>query len=121
MDRTISKGWAVAVVVVLIVFGMSSQAHAGTQVKDPAQKFSRGITHSVTAIFQIPRNIIQTAAETEPTWLGPWKGMTVGAGQGAFHSGRQAVSGLYDMFTFWTPAGTDWEPLFEAESLFPEI
>ena len=92
-----------------------------TQPKGPGQKLARGLTHVLTAPAQLPKQILQTAAETEPFYLGPWSGMTLGAGKGLYDMGRQLVSGFFDVFTFSTPAGRDWAPLFEPSSLFPEI
>ena len=89
--------------------------------KGPAQKFGRGLTYIVASGFQIPKEIIQTAGEAEPTWLAPWNGMTIGLGSGLYHAGRQLISGFWDLFTFWTPAGRDWAPLFERESFVPKV
>jgi len=98
----------------------TSDAYAALE-KGPVQKLARGLTHIVTAPFQIPKEIIQTTAETEPVYLAPWRGMTVGAGTGVFSAGRQLISGFYDLFTFWSPTGRDWGPVFEPATLFPEI
>ena len=102
----------------------SSQAQAanfGNFGKGPVHKLSRGLVHILAAPFQIPKEIIQTTAEAEPVYLAPWKGMTLGAGTGLFYAGRQVISGFYDLFTFASPAGRDWAPLFEPATLFPEI
>lgn len=109
-----------------IVFGLFvlscfiHNAHAA-EVKGPAQKLGRGFVHVLASPFQIPKQIIQTASETEPFYLGPWSGVTLGTGKGLYDTGRQLVSGLYDIFTFPTPVGKNWAPLFESSSLFPEI
>ena len=105
----------------ILLFICGSEGFAQSTAKSPAQKFTRGFTHMVMSPFHVPKQIIETASESDPVWMGAWKGVTLGTGQGLFNSGRQAVSGLYDVFTFWTPAGTDWQPLFETESLFPQI
>ena len=108
------------ILTVTLFLSFSPTVHAAL-AKGPAQKFARGFTHVVTAPFQIPKQIIQTASETEPFYLGTWAGVTLGTGNGLFYMGRQLVSGFYDMFTFFSPGGRDWAPLFEASSLFPEI
>ena len=89
--------------------------------KGPVQKFGRGIVYIVSSPFHFPKEMIQAAAEAEPVYWAPWKGFSVGLGNGLFHFGRQMVSGFYDLLTCWTPGGRDWAPLFEPASLFPEI
>jgi len=89
--------------------------------KGPAQKFARGIAHVLSAPFQVPKEMIETTAEAELAWLAPWEGATAGLGKGLFHFGRQLVSGFADLFTFASPSGRDWAPIFEPNSLFPEV
>ena len=89
--------------------------------KGPGQKFVRGITYLVTAPFRLPKEMIQTAAESEPVYLAPWRAISVGAGNGLYQAGRQGLAGLYDLFTFWSPTDRDWAPLFEPSSFFPEV
>ena len=113
-------------VVVLSIFfllsiGCPSQIYAFEFGKSPANKLARGFTYVVTSFFQIPKEMIQITAETEPVYLAPWKGFSVGLGTGLFHFGRQLVAGFWDIFTFWTPSGRDWAPLYEPATLFPEI
>jgi len=71
----------------------------------------------VSSPFQLPKQIIQVTVEAERPSLAPFKGMTAGFGQGIFHTGRQIVSGFHDLFTFAKPG----PPLYERDSLFPEI
>lgn len=104
----------------LFMAGLSTPVYA-TVEKGPVQKLARGFTHVLTAIFQVPKEIIQTTAEAEPVYLAPWKGFTVGSGTGLYLFGRQLVSGFNDIFTFWTPLGRDWAPLFEPSTLFPGV
>jgi hypothetical protein len=47
--------------------------------------------------------------------------MTAGVGSGAYQMGRQIVAGFADLFTFWTPNGRDWAPIYEPASLLPEM
>lgn len=95
------------------------QAYADTQ-KGPVYKFARGITYIVASPFQLPKEIIQVASEEESPWIAPWKGMSQGAGSGLYQMGRQGIAGIWDLFTFWTPADRDWKSLFDT-SLFPEV
>ncbi|MBI4357849.1 MAG: hypothetical protein HY584_00995 [Candidatus Omnitrophica bacterium] len=97
------------------------QAHATEWKKGPVQKLARGFTYVIASPFQIPKEVIQTAGEAEPVWLAPWKGIAAGGGSGLYHMGRQGLSGLWDILTFGTPAGRDWDPLFEPASFVPEI
>ncbi len=81
------------------------------------QKLGRGFLHILTSPFFLPKEVIQTAAEAEPSYAAPWKGMTAGLGKGLFQMGCQLVSGFGDIFTFYIPS----EPLFKSDSLFPEV
>ena len=89
--------------------------------KGPIQKLTRGFVHVLASPAQLPKHVLETAYETEPFYLGTWSAMTMGAGNGLYHVGRQLVSGGFDIFTFFSPAGRDWAPLFEPSSLFPEV
>lgn len=105
----------------LFVFShFTPTAYAATD-KGPVQKLGRGLVHLIASPFQLPKEIIETTGEAETVWLAPWKGMSEGAGKGLYQWGRQGLSGLVDIFTFWTPAGRDWGPIFEPVSLFPEV
>ncbi|MBI4372586.1 MAG: hypothetical protein HY585_02515, partial [Candidatus Omnitrophica bacterium] len=79
------------------------------------------VVYIVASPFQLPKEIIQTAAEADPVWLAPWKGFAQGGGAGLYQMGRQGIAGFWDLFTFWTPAERDWEPLYETSSLVPEV
>lgn len=118
--RSARTNLLLVVIFLFFLTGFNSQAYA-TAGKGPAQKFARGLTHILTAFFHIPKEIIQTTAETEPVYLAPWRGFAVGMGNGIYLFGRQLVSGFNDIFTFWTPLGRDWGPLFDPPTLFPEI
>jgi len=89
--------------------------------RNPPEKLARGIFHFLTSPFQIPKEVIQVASETEPFYMSSWKGMTTGLGNGLYQMGRQMYSGMFDVYTFPTPAGRDWEPIFASETLFPEV
>ena len=104
-----------------VAAGLNARLEAAVQTKGPAQKFGRGITHVITSPFQIPKEIIQTTSKAEIVYLAPWKGITSGFGSGVYHGGRQLISGFNDVFTFWTPQGRDWAPVYDSESLVPEI
>lgn len=104
-----------------LLFSVFCQPDAHASVgKGPAQKLARGVVYLVSSPFQLPKEIIQTAAEADPVWLAPWKGFAQGAGTGLYQMGRQGIAGFWDIFTFCTPAGRDWEPLYKT-SLFPEV
>jgi hypothetical protein len=90
---------------------------AQADAQEAAHKFGRGFAHFWLAPFHIPKRIIQTTSDTEPYYIAPFKGMTVGLGEGLFNMGRQWISAFRDIFTFWIPG----DPLYEPESLFPEI
>jgi hypothetical protein len=115
------KKFIIVVFVALLISVFSSVAYAATPEKGPWHKLGRGFAHIGTSIFLIPKNIIETTSQTEPFYMAPWSGMTMGLGKGGYEMGRQAVSGFFDLFTFFTPAGRDWAPLFEASTLFPEL
>ena len=105
----------------LLFLNFNSTACAADFGKGPVQKLARGLVHLVACPFQLPKEIIETTGEAETVWIAPWKGMSEGVGRGLYQMGRQGLSGLADIFTFWTPAGRDWEPIFESVSLFPEV
>ena len=123
--RTMSVRANFLVLLGIFLFAMASlcpEARAElSKGKGPAQKLARGITHVIASPFQIPKEVIQAAAEADPVWLAPWRGFATGGGSGLYHMGRQGVSGLWDIFTFWTPAARNWGPLFEPSSLVPEV
>lgn len=107
---------------ILLLAGFTGNAHAAwINEKGPAQKFTRGFVYLVASPFQVPKEILQTAAQAEPAWMAPWEGMTIGLGKGGYNFGRQVAAGLFDMCTFRSPAERNWEPLFKSEILFPEI
>ena len=103
-----------------IILSLNHTAYADMG-KGPIQKLARGVVHLAACPFQIPKEIIETTGEADTVWLASWKGMSEGVGRGLYNMGRQGISGLVDIFTFWTPAGRDWDPIFEPSSLFPEI
>ncbi|OGW85255.1 MAG: hypothetical protein A3C35_04815 [Omnitrophica bacterium RIFCSPHIGHO2_02_FULL_46_11] len=96
-----------------------SQAHADFG-KGPIQKFGRGFFYIFASPFQIPKGMIQTAQDAEPVYLAPVKGTIAGGGIGVYEFTRQLIAGFWDVFTFATPAGRDWGPLYEPSTLFPE-
>ena len=103
-------------------FVLAPQSAYAAFPKGPVQKFGRGFFHVVSAIFQIPKEIIQTTSDsTAPPYLAPLQGFFQGFGSGVYLGIRQIISGFADMFTFWTPAGRDWGPIYEPATLFPEI
>lgn len=102
------------------IFGICHPEACADAQKGPVYKFARGITYIIALPFQLPKEIIQVASEEESPWIAPWKGMSLGAGSGLYQMGRQGIAGIWDLFTFWTPAGRDWKPLFDT-SLFPEV
>ena len=104
----------------LVFFTSIRLAYAITD-KGPIQKLGRGAIHLLACPFQLPKAVIETTGEAETVWLAPWKGMSEGIGKGFYYMGRQGISGLVDIFTFWTPAGRDWAPIYEPASMFPEI
>ncbi len=108
------------------IFCFLSSAFCQSQVyadigKGPVQKLGRGIFYIVASPFQIPKEIIQKAAEADRIYLAAFKGVAEGAGSGVYQTGRQVMAGVWDVLTFWTPAGRNWGPLFESISLFPEV
>ncbi len=105
----------------LFIFSHFTPTAYAAMGKGPVQKLGRGLVHLIASPFQLPKEIIQTTGEAETIWLAPWKGMSEGVGRGLYQMGRQGLSGLVDIFTFWTPAGLDWGPIFEPVSLFPEV
>jgi hypothetical protein len=109
--------WLVVLAVLAAMVGVAPQGHAAADVEGSAQKLGRGFAHVIASPFYLPKNIIQTAVDTEPHWMAPWQAMTQGLGQGIFLMGRQAVSGFRDVFTFWDPG----PPMYDPESLIPEI
>ena len=104
----------------LVFLNLNQAAYAETG-KGPIQKLSRGVVHLLASPFQLPKEIIQTTGEAETVWLAPWKGFAEGGGRGLYQMGRQGISGLVDIVTFWSPLDRDWGPIFEPVSLFPEI
>lgn len=107
-------------VLLWLITCISPQAYADIG-KGPVQKLGRGIFYIIASPFQIPKEVIQKAAEADPVYLAAWKGVAEGGGSGFYKAGRQMIAGFWDIFTFATPAGRDWGPLFEPSSLFPEV
>ena len=109
-------------VVFFFCFFSAPQSAYAMPFKGPAQKFARGIASVVTAIFQIPKEVIQkTSDSTAPIYLVPVQGFFEGFGSGIYLGIRQIVSGFTDILTFWTPLGRDWGPIYEPASLVPQI
>jgi len=118
--RTIHKVLLLSVFCFLFSGFSQSQAYADIG-KGPAQKLARGFFYIVASPFQLPKEVIQKAAEADHIYLAAWKGFAEGGGSGAYQAGRQIMAGLWDILTFWTPVGRNWDPLFERASLFPEV
>lgn len=121
MHRSKPVFFIFAFVFTFTFLGIHQTAFAADFGKGPVQKLARGVVHLIASPFQIPKEIIETTGEAETVWLATWKGMSEGVGNGLYQTGRQGISGLVDIFTFWTPAGRDWGPVFESTSLFPEV
>jgi hypothetical protein len=113
MNVSTKKVAAILILTAFILYAPPVFADAGER----GQKFGRGFVHLVTAPFHLPKEIIQTTAESEPVYLAPWRGITVGIGRGLYQWGRQWVSAGNDIFTFWRPG----PPLYEPETLFPGL
>lgn len=111
----------VSILSFLFIFSQFTPTAHAAMGKGPIQKLARGFVHLIASPFQLPKEVIQTTGEAETVWLAPWKGMSEGIGKGLYQMGRQVLSGFADIFTFWTPAGRDWDPVFEPASLFPEV
>ena len=115
-------GYFLFISVFFLLFSTFFQSEAQASIgKGPVQKLARGIVYLVASPFQLPKEVIQIAAQSEHFYLAPFKGVTAGAGSGLYNTGRQVIAGFWDIFTFWTPAGRDWGPLYESVSLFPEV
>ena len=115
-----TRPFVIVVALLCLMTCVSPQARADIG-KGPVQKLGRGIFYIIASPFQLPKEIIQKAADADPVYLVAWKGMAEGTGSGLYQAGRQAIAGFWDMFTFCTPAGRNWGPLFESSSLFPEV
>ncbi|MBI4367983.1 MAG: hypothetical protein HY588_01170, partial [Candidatus Omnitrophica bacterium] len=111
MQTKLVKSSLVVLALMLVVCGFQLQAYAMEVGRGPIQKLGRGIIYLVASPFQIPKEIIQKAAEADPIYLAAWKGFAEGTGSGLYQAGRQGVAGFWDLFTFYTPAGRDWGPL----------
>lgn len=103
----------------LSVFLQSTPCFAAA--KGPIHKLGRGIVHTLFFPFQLPKGIIEVAAETEPPALAPIAGITAGVGQGIYGGIKQLISGIVDVLTFPLPLGRNWEPIFDSVSLFPDV
>ena len=104
-----------------IVLFLASSANAYAMSFGPVTKLGRGIVRMVASPFQLFKEVIETTGESEPVWIAPWRGFVVGAGNGLYEMSFQAVAGLADILTFWTPAGKNWGPVIESASFFPQI
>lgn len=116
----VKRNFLLSVFILGLVTSFIPASHASIG-KGPVQKLARGVAHVVSSPLQLPKQIIETAAQAEPAWMATWEGVTAGTGKGFFYAGRQLVSGFVDIFTFPTPSGRDWAPIFESSSLFPEV
>lgn len=103
---------------------MASQdetAGQSTFGRNPVQKFARGLFYIASSIFLVPKEIVQVGGDTEPFYMCSLKGPLVGGAQGAYEMLRQIGAGVFDILTFPSPAGRDWKPLFEPETLYPQL
>ena len=88
----------------------------------PVQKLARGFAHVIAFPFQLPKEIIQKTSDSDaPIYLVPVQGVFEGFGSGVYLGIRQLISGLTDIFTFWTPLGRNWGPIYDPATLFPQI
>ena len=112
----------ILVAVFTFCFILTPQSAFAIPFKGPARKFARGIAHIATSPFQLPKEIVQkTSDSTAPAYLVPIQGFFEGVGSGFYLGIRQMVSGFADIFTFWTPLGRNWGPIYESASLVPQI
>ena len=103
-------------------FILTPQSAFAMPSKGPVQKLARGFVHIAASPFQLPKEIVQkTGDSTAPIYLVPIQGFFEGFGSGVYLGIRQVVSGFTDIFTFWTPLGRDWGPIYDPATLVPQI
>ena len=123
-NETKRAGVSIFVLVLFLVFSVTllPQKAYATASKGPVQKLARGIAQIFASPFQLPKEIIQKTSDSNaPIYLVPVQGFFEGLGSGIYLGIRQMVSGFTDMFTFWTPLGRDWGPIYDPATLVPEI
>ena len=122
--KTMKTGTLVLVLAVFFTFCfiLTPRSAFAAPFKGPVKKLVRGFVHIVASPFQLPKEIVQkTSDSTAPAYLVPIQGFFEGVGSGFYLGIRQMVSGFADIFTFWTPLGRDWGPIYEPASLVPQI
>ncbi len=96
---------------VLIILNMASPGFA----QDPAKKLGRGLANILTGWIELPKNIYETSAETNPV-----AGLTIGLVKGLGMTIVRTGAGIYDTATFPFPLPQNYKPVLEPEYVFKD-
>ena len=78
--------------------------------QDPAKKLGRGVVNILTGWVELPKNIYQTSAESNP-----FAGITVGLVKGLGMTVVRTGAGIYDTATFPFAIPRKYKPVLEPE------
>jgi len=111
-----AKRLIVLAVAFAIVFNIAGACYAqGEVIEKMGKKLGRGLVNIVTGWIEIPKNIYDTAVESNPL-LGITFGTLKGAGMAIVRTG----AGAYDVATFLFPIPEDYDAILEPEFVFSE-
>ena len=80
------------------------------------QKLFRGLANAATGWMEIPKQMSKVWSEQ-----GPWKGSTIGFGQGIGYAVVRSVVGGYEIVTFPFPVPPDYQPVMQPEFVLSDL
>jgi putative exosortase-associated protein (TIGR04073 family) len=98
--------WAAAAA---LVFMTSATGYS----QDKLAKFERGFANMVGGVVELPGCIADTSRKD-----GPWMGFTLGFFKGIGMIPVRTVVGVYETFTFYVPAPSDYAPVLKPPTPF---
>lgn len=105
MSRSTQK-ICVIILGIFIILNMAKPSFA----QDPAKKLGRGLVNILTGWVELPKNIYQTSAESNP-----FAGITIGLVKGLGMTVVRTGAGIYDTATFPFPLPQGYKPVLDPE------
>lgn len=79
------------------------------------RKLARGFANVGLCVAEIPNQMFQEAYRKSPV-----TGIFTGAGKGLVKGGKRLMIGVWEVFTFYIPGKTNYQPYIEPEVVFQE-
>ena len=110
MSKLILKA-VIVLIGVLIILNMASPSFA----QNPSKKLGRGLVNILTGWVELPKNIYETSAESNP-----FAGITIGLAKGLGMTVVRTGAGIFDAATFPFPLPEGYKPILEPEYILED-